>query len=111
MDIKKNKCNVLLAKWMKWDKDLWENLSKLQIKILCERIVEEKSFTDLALLYKSTPQKVRLVFRAILIRIEKVINNSMADLLREINTEMEAKEQGIKPRSQNGFQFGQVHLN
>jgi abortive infection bacteriophage resistance protein len=107
MNLDKKQFQLLLSKWMRWDAELWRELRDLQLKILHERILEEKSFQDLAVHYKYSPQKLRRIFLAILIRIEKRVSSGMADLLRKINTDLEAKEKGINPNSP----LGTIYLN
>ena len=59
MKIDKSKVNLLLAKWIKWDKDLWKSLRDIQIKILYERIIEEQSYSQLAKTYKVSESKIK----------------------------------------------------
>ena len=61
MKIEKSKVNLLLAKWIKWDKDLWKVLRDIQVKILYERIIEEQSYQELAKQYKVSEEKMKTV--------------------------------------------------
>ena len=110
MQLGKNKINILLMNWVRWDTVLQKALRGIQIKILIERIIEEKSFKTLGETYKASPQKVRCIFLAMILKIEKTHGLAMASLLREINTKLEAIEAGIDPKD-TGFELGKVFLN
>jgi hypothetical protein len=110
MQLSKKQFQLLLSKWMKSDPDLWRVLRDLQIKILFERLLEEKTFQEMAVGYKSSPQKVKLIFLAVLLKIEKSVSEGMADLLRCIHQEIEAEEQGANPNDTE-FQIGRIYLN
>ena len=109
MNLSKKQFQLLLGRWMRWDAELWTELRDIQIKILFERILKEKSFSELARIHKCSQQKIRQIFSAILIRVNKSVSPEMAKILRKINTELEAKELGIntKPKSP----FGTIYLN
>lgn len=109
MNLDKKQFQLLLGRWMRWDAELWAELRDIQIKILFQRILKEKSFNELARIHKCKPQKIRQIFLAILIRIDKEVSPEMAKLLRKVNTELEAEELGLntKPISP----LGTIYLN
>lgn len=94
MKLEKSKMNLLLAKWIKYDKDLWRALRNIQLKILYERIIEERSYQELAKIYKVSESKIKAVFTGIMLRIEKDLGKGVAHSLREINTKIEQEENG-----------------
>ncbi len=110
MHFEKTQLKLLLARWMKWDGDLWRSLRDIQIKILFERIIEERPYPELAETYKTTPKKVRQIFFALLIRIEKSVGKAMADFLRAIDKEIELTHLG-ESNPETGFRFGTIYLN
>ena len=110
MKLNKDKINILLINWIKWDIVLQKVLRGIQIKILFERIIEERSFKSLSETYKVSPVRLRFIFLAILSKIERSHGRSMASLLRTINNDLEAIEAGMKPKKE-GFDLNTVFLN
>ncbi len=110
MKLDKHKLTPLLAQWMKWDLQLQKNLRDIQLKLLFERIIEEKTFSTLSKAYKVQEHKLRIIFSALLFKIERSHGKALATLLREINTQLEAIEKGIY-QDGVGFQIGTVFLN
>ena len=110
MKVEKIKINELLARWIKWDVQLWRELRNIQIKLLHQRIVKEMSFAEMAKHHNVTIYRLRKIFSAILFKIEKSHGKKIGALLREINTELEAIETGVKSKA-NTHGMGKVFLN
>lgn len=112
MKIEKSKMNLLLAKWIKWDKDLWKALRGIQVKILYERIIEEQTYQELANQYKVSESKMKTILAAILIKIERELGKGIAYSLREINTKIEEQESGTTQSGvKMGSDFKTIYLN
>lgn len=111
MKIEKSKINLLLARWIKWDGELWAELREVQIKLLHERIVKEISFEGLAAKYNVSTMKIRQIFAAILYHIECSHGKQIASLLRQINTELDAIQTGVKQADSDPHPFRKVFLN
>lgn len=109
MRINKQKLNELLARWIRWDAELWAQLRKIQIKLLYERIIKEHSFTQMAANHEVPVQQLRQMFAVILNIIELRVSEKMASILHEINGALEAEHNGDQPRE--GFEFNRVNLN
>lgn len=106
----KNRFNQLLAKWIKWDGELWAELTELQLKLLFERIVKEISYNDLGKMYNVPGSKIKEIFGIILFKIEKSHGKELGKLLREIESSIEKKS--IKKDSDDGdFNIEKVWLN
>ena len=110
MQLDKDRFKLLLAKWIRWDADLWGNLREIQVKILFERIIEEKSYQDLAVIYKTSPTKMHQIFKAILMKIEKHISKGIALLLSDINQSVGNKKESVKVTGAR-FRFDTIYLN
>lgn len=91
MKIDKKDINVFLALWIKSDPELWGELRDIQIKLLLQRIVKEKSFSEMAQEHKVSETQLRQIFEAILKRVELGLNKEVADHLRKINQLLENK--------------------
>lgn len=111
MRVDKNKFNEMLARWIKWDGELWAELRDIQIKLLHQRIVKEMSFFDMADHHNCSIQQIRQIFAAILFKIERSHGKQIASLLRHINTELEAIETGVRSKDDITQPFGKVFLN
>ncbi len=85
MRIDKSDINVFLALWIKSDPELWGELRDIQIKILLQRIVKEKSFAELAEEYQVDEAKLREIFQAIIKRIELALGYEVAYHLEKMN--------------------------
>ncbi|MCH2229170.1 MAG: hypothetical protein MK105_02405 [Crocinitomicaceae bacterium] len=93
----------LIFYWIKSDEDLRKHLRDLQIKLLIERLVKGLSFEEMARIYDSRPQEVKVIFEAILVKIENSMSKQVASILRTVNNYQEGKNQ----RSD----FGRIFLN
>ena len=91
MKIEKKDINVFLALWIKSDPELWGELRDIQIKLLLERIVKEHSFARMAAEHKVDEGKLRLIFQAILKRIEIGLGKEVALHLSKLNNMLERK--------------------
>lgn len=108
MELDKKQVRELILRWIKSDQKLQTTLRDIQIKILIERIVQGMSFVQIAEIYKAHPTKVRQIFEAILIRIEKRVSKAIADVLRKLNQSIESER---KPKRQHHFEFSRIYLN
>lgn len=111
MRVEKNRFNLLLAKWIKWDGELWAELRDVQIKLLFDRIVKEMTYAELAKSYQSTPAKIKEIFKAILYKIEQLHGKELGDLMRQIEAYLDAKDRGVKEKPDQAFDFEKVFLN
>jgi hypothetical protein len=111
MKLDKNRLNVILSKWIKWDGELWAELREIQIKLLFDRIVQEMNYAELCKLYKTSPDKIQESLHVIFAKIEKSHGKELADLIREINQEIAAKGKITKPKRQHLFDFETIFLN
>lgn len=91
MRIDKQDINVFLALWIKSDPELWSELRDIQIKLLLQRIVKEKSFAELAKEHKVDEAKLREIFKAIIKRIELTLGYEVAYHLEKINRLLDQK--------------------
>lgn len=106
MRIDKSDINVFLTLWIKSDPELWGELRDIQIKILLQRIVKEKSFTEMAKEYKVDEAKLREIFQAIIKRIELALGYEVAYHLEKINRLLDQK-----PVMCIESDFNQIFLN
>lgn len=112
MKLDKNRFNLLLAKWIKWDGDLWAELRDVQIKLLFDRIVKEMTCAELAKTYQSTPAKIREILSAIFFKLEQSHGKELGDLIKQIDAHIEGGGgQGLKEKPEHGFDFEKVFLN
>ena len=102
MKIEQN--NTILMLWIKHDPTLWSELRPIQIRLLLDRIVKEQSFEEMALIHKTTPEKIRLIFDAILVRIDRYISSAVAAHFRTINALLEQ-------RPERPFSVCEIYLN
>ena len=102
MKIEKN--NTILMLWIKHDPDLWSELRPIQIRLLLDRIVKEKSYAEMALEHGTTQGKMRLIFGAILMRIERFISSAVAAHFRTIDALLEQ-------RPERPFSVCEIYLN
>jgi hypothetical protein len=106
MKIDKKDINIFLALWIKSDPELWGELRDIQIKLLLQRIVKEKSFTEMAKEHKVCETKLRQIFEAILKRIEIGLGKEVSNHLRKLNNLLERKNV-----MRIEYDFNQVFLN
>tara|TARA_B110001469_G_C9561463_1_gene278511 strand:- start:414 stop:734 length:321 start_codon:yes stop_codon:yes gene_type:complete len=106
MRIDKKDINIFLALWIKTDPELWGELRDIQIKLLIQRIVKEKTFAELSKLHKVPEVTLRKIFEAILKRIEFGLSKEISDHLRTINQLIEGKK-SLRIESD----FDKVNLN
>lgn len=110
MRFNKKEISALLIKWIKWDADLWAELSEVQLKLLFDRIVGEMSFEELGNSFQVSPSKIKKILNAMFIRIEKSHGQGIANLLRSINAGISAEKKGFQGEDFQ-FEFGKVFLN
>lgn len=104
MQLEKRDINIFLMLWIKNDPDLWGELRDIQIKILLDRIVKEKSYAELAKENGTDEAVMKQIFDGILVRIEKFISADVARHLRVINSKLDARPD--KP-----FDVMEIYLN
>tara|TARA_B110001469_G_C9428128_1_gene217791 strand:+ start:332 stop:652 length:321 start_codon:yes stop_codon:yes gene_type:complete len=92
MRIDKKDINIFLALWIKTDPELWGELRDIQIKLLLQRIVKEKTFPELSKEHKVPEVTLRKIFEAILKRIEIGLSKEISDHLRNMNQLLERKD-------------------
>lgn len=91
MKIEKKDINIFLALWIKSDPEHWEELRDIQIKLLLQRVVKEKSFAELSREYSVPERKLRVIFNAILKRIELSLGKDVARHLDKLNKHLDRK--------------------
>lgn len=91
MRLDKKDINVFLALWIKSDPELWGELRDIQIKLLVQRIVKEMSFADMAKEHKVPEPQLRMIFRAILKRIEVNMSKEVAFHLAKLSKLIDRK--------------------
>ena len=104
MQLEKKDINIFLMLWIKNDPDLWGELRDIQIKLLLDRIVKEKSYADLAKENGTDEFVMKQIFEAILTKIDKLISPDVARHLRVINSKLDARPD--KP-----FDVMEIYLN
>ena len=104
MKLEKKDINVFLMLWIKNDPDLWSELRDIQIKLLLERIVKEMSFREMAEKHQTTEAKIKAIFEAILIKIDRCISHEVATHLQIINL-------AIENRPEKPFEYVEFFLN
>lgn len=95
MKLEFNDTNVFMSLWINHDPDLWAELRPIQLRLLVDRIVNKMSFEQLAQEHNTTIGKLRLIFDAIIIRIDRCISPEVAKFIRLINEELNART--VKP--------------
>lgn len=106
MRLDKKDINIFLALWIKSDPELWGELRDIQIKILLQRIVKEWTFKEIATYYDVNEQQVRLIFEAILKKIELSLGKEVAIQLNRINQKLDHKNRMVIESD-----FNQIFLN
>jgi hypothetical protein len=104
MQLEKKDINIFLMLWIKNDPELWGELRDIEIKILLDRIVKEKSYADLAKENGTDEVVMKKIFEAILTKIDKLLSADIARHLRTINAKLDARPD--KP-----FDVIEVYLN
>ena len=89
--ISKKDINVFLAAWIKSDPKLWGHLKKFQIKLLVDRIIHERTYRELSKQMKVRELVLRKLLRAVINKIERVIDPELAEKLRLMNFLIENK--------------------
>ena len=108
MQIDTQELRELIFYWIKSDEKLRTELRDIQVKILIERSVKGLSFEQMASIYKSRSKEVRVIFEAILMKIEKRISKQIANLLRQLNGKLDLDQ----TNKQDGhFTFSRIFLN
>jgi len=91
MKLEKRDIDIFLTLWIKNDRELWSELRDIQIKLIVDRIIKEKTYQDLAVEYKTTARKIKEIIEAILIKIDRNISSEIAKHLRIINAKLNAR--------------------
>ena len=89
MYINKNNFNEILARWMKSDPELWSCLTKVEIKVLHQRITKEYSFEKIAEEIGGTIAIVDKIFTKVIERIAKQVDHEIAVELFLIHKKIE----------------------
>lgn len=108
MYIKKQNFNELIARWMKSDPDLWSCLSKVEIKILHQRITKEYTFKKIAEEVDGTEELVHEIFLKAIEKIAKEVDHELAVELFILHKKIENpyQDKAFKPQS-----FYHIYLN
>lgn len=91
MKIEKNNINVFLMLWIKNDPELWSELRDIQIRLLLDRIVKEMSFKAMAEIHGTSEEKIKKIFYAIILKIDRCISHEVAEHLQVINLMIDQK--------------------
>lgn len=108
MKIDKKMLRDLFTSWIRHDAQLWGELRQIQIKLLYDRIVKEKTYLQIALEYNATIHQVRAIFKAIIMKLERSHGKEIGNLLQQINEYLEDVELG---RKKPNDPIKNVHLN
>ncbi len=103
--------NMLLLKWIKWDKRLWAKLTEIQIELLIRRLIEEMTYSELGVKYQTPPKRIKKILLGIFHKVKESHGQELAALLDHVNDQVEFKEQGLSKRRNDGFDFKKVFLN
>lgn len=96
MKIDKKMLCDLFTNWIRHDAQLWGELRQIQIKLLYDRIVKEKTYLQMAIEHNATIHQIRAIFRAIIMKLERSHGKEIGDLLKQINEYLEDVELGRK---------------
>ncbi|MBD3638149.1 MAG: hypothetical protein HUJ25_12425 [Crocinitomicaceae bacterium] len=107
MEIERKQMSELIFHWIKSNGELHYVLRDVQIKLLFDRLVLRLTFDELAKVFRSTPGKIRQIFEALLMRIERYMSRELGELLRAYSNHLD-KKPGSK---QHGFEFSRIFLN
>lgn len=88
MNLDKRDINIFLTLWIKNDPELWGELRDIQIRLLVDRIVKEKTFREMAEEHKVPEITMRRLFEAMLMKIDLCICSEVAKHLRIINAKL-----------------------
>ncbi len=94
MRIDKSDINVFLALWIKTDPELWAELRDIQIKLLVDRIVKEKSYQAMSQEHGVDRRQIRKIVWAIYEKIEYSISREISFHLKRLDTLIENKGRG-----------------
>lgn len=104
MKIEKRDVNIFLTLWIKHDPELWSELRDIQIRLLVDRIIKEMSFKEMADLHGIAEGRMRQLFEAILVKIDRCVSSEVAKHLRIISNK-------LSERPERPFETFEVHLN
>lgn len=91
MNIEKRDVNIFLTLWIKHDRELWSELRDIQIRLLIDRIVKEMSFQEMGQQHGVSEKKMRQLFEAILLKIDRCMSSEVAKYLRIINNKLDQR--------------------
>jgi hypothetical protein len=104
MNIEKRDVNIFLTLWIKHDPELWSELRDIQIRLLVDRIIKEMTFQEMADLHKVPVGRMRQLFEAILVKIDRCISPEVAKHLKILN-------QKLDQRPDKPFSTVEIYLN
>jgi len=96
MKLDKQIIHGIILRWMRSDEKLLKNLHPNHVRILCERLIEEKSFKELGKEYRLTPSTTKRAFKAVLNRVQLNFGNGIYSLFTTINDELENEAKSIR---------------
>lgn len=96
MKIEKQITHGIILRWMQSDRKVLNALHPNHIRILCERLIEEKSFRQLGQLYNLPPPTVKRAFVAVLHKVQENFGNGIYQLFKTINDELEAETAAVR---------------
>ncbi|MBI3238547.1 MAG: hypothetical protein HYZ43_06875 [Flavobacteriia bacterium] len=104
MKIEKRDVNIFLTLWIKHDRELWSELRDIQIRLLVDRIIKEMTFKEMGEHYKVPEGRMKQLFEAILIKIDRCVSSEVAKHLRNINDK-------LSERPDRPFTVTEIFLN
>lgn len=110
MKVEYSGIQLILAHWITSDKQLWKNLKGGFIKLINQRLIKGYSFKEIARINQLEEIKVRKMFEAALLIIERLHGKKIADFLREMNDAIETKRD-LSVIGKGGFEFNTIWLN
>ncbi len=104
MKVEKRDMQVFIALWIKNDAELWAELKEVEILFLVDRFIKEKSFTEIAKEQELTERTALLIYKQIMMKIERFVSAEVARCLHLFNAMLEARPE--KP-----FPIFEIFLN
>ncbi|MEZ4921864.1 MAG: hypothetical protein R2780_01720 [Crocinitomicaceae bacterium] len=108
MEMDKRQLSELIFHWIKSNGELHYVLRDVQVKLLFDRLVLRYSFEELAKVFRASPGKVRQIFEAMLIRIERSMSKELGKLLRDYNNYLDNPKSRTRKHQ---FEFSRIYLN
>ena len=104
MKVEKRDIQVFIALWIKNDPELWAELKEVEINLIIDRFIKERSFKEIAQEQELSEKTIRLIFKNVIIKIDRFVSREVARCLQLLNAQIEA-------RPDNPFPVFEIFLN